>query len=222
MTSAPSALKKRGSTDPRPTMRMAKAAMRQTDAAIGRPLAVISPEQRAELLRAFERGLDVQTACDSAGVGLPTFGRAMVENAVLRAEIKKAQANHVDAALARLRELPAGRWQAAAWELERLYPERFGQGHRPDLSGQVVKVEVTATLCAQMHESWRRFASEVVDVKDVAAASVASEKHNIGYIQSKIGSDASNSGSEGYEVKQGDDRPAELVEPARGPKGGGR
>jgi len=156
--------------------------MREAGAAPGRPLAVMTQEQRTELVSAFERGADVLTACDSAGVGYQVFGRIMQDEPAFRDSIKKAQAVHIQAALARLRELPAGRWQAAAWELERIYPDRFGQGTRPDLSGPVVKVEVTATVCAQMNESWNRFASQIIEVKQVADSAT----HNSSYVQSKI------------------------------------
>lgn len=187
--SAPSAslVRRRAVKDLRPSVRMTKAAMREVGAAPGRPLAVMTQEQRTELVGAFERGADVLTACDSAGVGYQVFGRIMQDEPAFRDAIKKAQAVHIQAALSRLRELPAGRWQAAAWELERIYPDRFGQGSRPDLSGPVVKVEVTATVCAQMHESWTRFASQVVDLKPV----VESANNNSSYVQSKIVSNGS-------------------------------
>jgi hypothetical protein len=156
---------------------------------LGRPRFQLTPAMREAVLTAFRTGADYATACGLAGISVSVLSRWLTEDSELAESVQKSRAEHIQTTLARLRELPAGRWQAAAWELERIYPERFGQGTRPEFSGATVRVEVTATFCAEMHESWKRFSTQVVEVKEDAK----SVSDNSGYIPKVTESSASAS-----------------------------
>lgn len=156
---------------------------------LGRPRFQLTPAMREAVMTAFRTGADYATACGLAGISVSVLSRWLTEDSELAEAVQKSRAEHIQTTLARLRELPAGRWQAAAWELERIYPERFGQGTRPEFSGATVRVEVTATFCAEMHESWKRFSTQVVDFKEDAK----SVSDNMNYIPKVTESSASAS-----------------------------
>ena len=167
-----------------------RAALRAAGGAqLGRPRNQLTPAMREAVLTAFRTGADYMTACGLAGTSVGVLSRWLSEDSSFASAVQKGRAEHIQTTLARLRELPAGRWQAAAWELERIYPERFGQGTRPEFSGATVRVEVTATFCAEMHESWKRFSTQVVEVKEDAK----SVSDNMNYIPKVTESSASAS-----------------------------
>lgn len=148
-------------------MRESKAAVAVADADLtpaprtGRPPRPFNQADADAILAGVESGLDMLTAFDAASVSRQVGNRWLVENQTFALQFKKAQSNHIKSCLSRLRELPAGRWQAAAWELERIYPERFGVGLKPSADA-TVKLEVSAQVCNAMSESWKMFSMQVV------------------------------------------------------------
>jgi hypothetical protein len=96
----------------------------------------LTPEVRQRLLDALRKGSTRKAAAESAGIGYSTFrgwlaaGRSEPEAGLsaLLADIKRAEAEAVVAAVDIIGKAAAGgAWQAAAWWLERRYPEDWGQ-----------------------------------------------------------------------------------------------
>jgi len=153
---------------------------------MGRPRKLYNEAQANAVIAAILRGLDFRTASESEGLSAELVQTWLVENPAFASEFKKAKSKHIESCLTRLKDLPAGRWQAAAWELERIYPERFGQGLKPS-PDSTVKVEVSAQVCAAMTESWKTFVSQVVVKQQVSQLGA----DNLSYISSATKSESS-------------------------------
>ena len=134
-------------------------------AKIGRPARAFEPETAESIVkRVTDDGLPWVVAGDLHGVNQQVVALWVMENEGFALALKKAQAEHVRCTLARLRELPAGQWQKAGWELERIYPNQFGQNARLEVTG-TAKLEINGAVCAQMLDSWKRFRTKVIDVE---------------------------------------------------------
>jgi len=141
-----------------PTVKAARLAVADAGGSrIGRPCREFEPDTAEAITKAIaERGLDMVTAGDMCGVHRQILSRWIQGNEHFASAIKKAQANHIAETLDRLRQLPAGQWTKAAWELERIYPERFSQNQRIEVfSAQ--RLEINATICQQLNEGWKQF-----------------------------------------------------------------
>jgi hypothetical protein len=92
-------------------------------------------EVKEVLLAALREGMPKSHACDLAGLSRRTFydwlDRAedgQVEYAQIAHDIKKAQADFVQARLAEIKKASSGgQWQASAWMLERMFKEDFAR-----------------------------------------------------------------------------------------------
>ena len=100
---------------------------------IGRP-SKFSPEAAAAVLEHVRRGATRGLAANAAGLGRSTFMRWMARGKKERRgpfrdfwdALKKAEAESVMELLQRINAAAErGTWQAAAWWLERRYPEEF-------------------------------------------------------------------------------------------------
>ena len=177
-------------------MRESRAALTVADAnptpaaRTGRPPRPFKQADADAIIAHIESGMDMQTAFDAASVSRQVANRWLVENESFALAFKKAQSNHIKSCLSRLRELPAGRWQAAAWELERIYPERFGAGLKPSPDA-TVKLEVSAQVCNAMSESWKMFSMQVVAKQQPSELST----HNIGCVSSDLKQDPNPTGA---------------------------
>lgn len=113
----------------------------------GRPSLIDDARVREIIISAISLGSSYKAACDYAGISYHTFtnwmrkGRADVENgkntkfAQFFHDIKKAESDAYMRALSAIVEAyTGGTWQAAAWYLERRYPEEFGK-RRLEISG---------------------------------------------------------------------------------------
>lgn len=192
---------------------MANAAMRAAGGPqLGRPTMPLTDATRAAVLDSVRAGADPNSAAAAGGANIQTMQRWLVDYPAFALEYKKSQGEHITRTLSELRELPAGRWQARAWELERLYPERFGTGHRPDQTS-TVRVEISAQICAQMADSWKTFKAKVIDAEDVTHP----DSHNSNYIQlpnkSKVKPSNAHSSDE-----ESDDAPPKVPKESGGDK----
>lgn len=115
---------------------MTKAKTKATPRKIGRPTK-FTPKVRELILSAVREGNYIETAAQSAGINKDTFYSWMVKGETSCAPkefsdfseaIKRARAEAEIQALAVI-QVAANRgiWQAAAWYLERSYPDRFGR-----------------------------------------------------------------------------------------------
>jgi transposase len=103
----------------------------------GRPPLELTPERQQAICAAVAAGNNRQTAAAAAGISERTL-RRWLQDARRRGEespfwpflaaLKKAEAEAVVSALTFInRAARKGAWQAAAWWLERRYPEHWGR-----------------------------------------------------------------------------------------------
>jgi len=145
-----------------PTVKAARLAVSDAGGSrVGRPCREFEPDTGDAITKAIaERGLDLVTAGDMCGVHRQILSRWIQGNEQFASAIKKAQANHIAETLDRLRQLPAGQWTKAAWELERIYPERFSQNQRIEVFSSQ-RLEINAAVCTQLNEGWQQFRANI-------------------------------------------------------------
>lgn len=84
--------------------------------------------RKQRLLDALTAGATLKMAARAAGVSEDTLARWRVRHKGLADEMTQAEASGAVAALAQIQRAAAnGSWQAAAWLLERRYPDDFGR-----------------------------------------------------------------------------------------------
>ena len=116
----------------------------------GRPTKYDADTAKA-IIGAIELGLPYRHACAYGGISEDTFARWRVKYADFAESVKAAEARAVAGRLARIRRAEEDSWQAAAWYLERRYPQEFGRtvqdvnhGGQPDNPTPIVIVKRTA------------------------------------------------------------------------------
>lgn len=84
--------------------------------------------RRGRLLAALEAGATLRMAAAAAGVSEDTLSRWRRNRPGLQAEMDQAEAQGAVKALEQIRAAAqGGAWQAAAWMLERRYPNEYGR-----------------------------------------------------------------------------------------------
>lgn len=108
------------------------------EAAVGRP-SMLTPATANRIVQVLRAGGYVDTACKVAGVNSRTFRRWMVEgdpegedpkfaeHRALRMAVDQARAESETRNVATINQAAPTNWMAAAWLLERQYPERWGR-----------------------------------------------------------------------------------------------
>ena len=81
----------------------------------------------AQICKCIESGLSQHRTADLVGVGRSTLLKWKQTNREFRDHIKRASAVGEQELLKSIRDAKADDWHAAAWMLERLYPERYGK-----------------------------------------------------------------------------------------------
>ncbi len=122
----------------------------------GRPTK-LTPELRAEILRAFKAVRKVSDAACVAGVHPQTVWRWMRDDEVFASEVK--QARHQAKADALLKIRADEDWKASAWWLSHMFPKEFAERSRVD-----VHVEKT-----QMQNQLRDYVGKLHDALSPAA-----------------------------------------------------
>lgn len=86
-----------------------------------------TPDVLAKLTHAIRLGATYRLACDYAGISDASFYKYM-ENPEFSSAIKKAEGDAAEKWLDLIeKSAGSGNWQAAAWKLERRYPEQYGR-----------------------------------------------------------------------------------------------
>lgn len=81
-----------------------------------------------KLCNAIRLGATYKLACDFAGISEDTFANWRKRYADFSERIKQAEGQGVIGWLAKIEEAAnGGAWQAAAWKLERRYPQLYGR-----------------------------------------------------------------------------------------------
>ena len=105
----------------------------------GRPTKLTDEIQQA-ILDALSMGNFVETACAVAGIHKDTFYHWLKladdapngRHAKFRAAVQQAMAQAENDAVSLITAAGTTQWQALAWRLERMYPERWGQRMKVD------------------------------------------------------------------------------------------
>lgn len=152
---------------------------------MGRPTK-LTPERHARIIELIRTGAFADTAAAAAGVHRATYYEWMARGrdcerdddgeAVTEADrafadfhdaVKEAEAVGETLAIGRIQNHSKDTWQAAAWYLERKYPERWGRVDRlkqeisgPD--GGAVEIEAEASVLAFLDERHDRLQEQGV------------------------------------------------------------
>lgn len=93
----------------------------------GRPTK-LTPEAQKRITDAIQMGATYRLACLYGGISEDTFARWRDTNSDFAYAIKEAEGKGVLGWLARIEQAAKdGAWQAAAWKLERRYPQEYGR-----------------------------------------------------------------------------------------------
>jgi transposase len=92
---------------------------------VSRPRA-LDGEAAAKVIEATRKGLTRAVAARAAGISPTTLYKELRENPQFAQAIKEAQASGEEALVDIIKGHAFETWQAAAWLLERRYPERYG------------------------------------------------------------------------------------------------
>lgn len=88
----------------------------------------LTPERQARLCQAIELGATYVHACNYAGISYETFRRWQRENPAFHDAIKMAEGKATVGWLSQIEKAASeGNWTAAAWKLERRYPNDYGR-----------------------------------------------------------------------------------------------
>jgi hypothetical protein len=111
----------------------------------GRPAKYSDPEIIDKLCKELSTGVPLSTACKLAGVGLRSVKRwkqeARCGNEAYKPfwhAIKKAMAKHEQELVNNIKTASLTQWQAAAWLLERCYPNKYGRRNNVSFNGDAV------------------------------------------------------------------------------------
>lgn len=134
----------------------------------------MTPELQAELIKYIKAGNYIETACSVVGVAKQTFFRWMKEGAQrispetieFRDSVEKALGAAEARDVAIIGKAAEKNWTAAAWRLERKFPDRWGRTDKLDLkhSGGIGFVEhkVTAEELTQFKANFGTFFPDLV------------------------------------------------------------
>jgi transposase len=87
-----------------------------------------TPDRIDKITKAIGVGATYTHACNYAGIDLDTFARWRKKYADFAEAIKEAEGKAVIGWLAKIEKAASdGNWTAAAWKLERRYPEDYGR-----------------------------------------------------------------------------------------------
>lgn len=92
-----------------------------------RRLKIHDPDRRSAILEALAVGMPRRHACMSAGISDDTLARMLKSDADFAEQVKAAEASAVERALGQIVAAASDDWKAAAWILERRWPQEFGR-----------------------------------------------------------------------------------------------
>jgi hypothetical protein len=98
---------------------------------------------RDEICRLIATGMPVSHAAAMAGIGQSTLHEWRNRFPEFAEAILAAEAKHVKKQLTRIDRASAKTWQAAAWQLERRYPQHFGRTFAPPEPKEEAEAQIT-------------------------------------------------------------------------------
>lgn len=102
--------------------------------ATGKPTKRTAPIVQ-RILQATEMGATRRVAAQHGGIGVSTLYSWMQDYQTFRDMMDEAEAKRAVRWLARIEAASETSWTAAAWKLERLYPEEYGRKTRTEIAG---------------------------------------------------------------------------------------
>jgi len=109
----------------------------------------LTQEMHDAILKCIIAGLSYRYTCDYVGISENTFmewrrtgeadeekGENTIYSRLFR-EVKKAESSAILMRLKNINDASKESWQAAAWFLERKYPDDFGKKEKHDLGGEI-------------------------------------------------------------------------------------
>ncbi len=125
---------------------------------MGRPTK-LTPETTAKLCEAIRLGSTYELACNSAGVSYNRFNEwrkagEVAKNGKFREfynTIKKAEGDAAKKWLQHVEDAAQdGNWQAAAWKLERRYPDNYGKRIKQQVQSQNIEIDISSLTDDQL------------------------------------------------------------------------
>lgn len=114
----------------------------------GRPTKY-TPETVEKILKAIAVGAPYTHACNFASVGFDAFNEWRAKYPEFAERIKEAEGKAVTGWLAKIEKAASdGNWQAAAWKLERRYPEEFGRRDKVQIDVNKLDADIERELAA--------------------------------------------------------------------------
>lgn len=86
-----------------------------------------TPETVQKITQAIELGATYELACNYAGISYETFRKWMDAKVAFYEAVKTAEGKGATKWLAKIEAAANEHWQAAAWKLERRYPNDYGK-----------------------------------------------------------------------------------------------
>ena len=124
---------------------------KQTKKPMGRPRTEMTPENIEAILRSIRLGLHPERAAQAAGVSLGAFRMHKKRHPDFVRTIKEAETIAEQGFLGRILRHTEKQWTAAAWVLERRWPEQWRKRDGEELKAKVSDKQVTGQ--ASMHEA---------------------------------------------------------------------
>ena len=109
-----------------------------------KPKSKLTPELQEKILLHLRVGAYVETAAACAGIHKDTFyewmkkgARGIAPYAAFAEAVNRAVAESESRDLATILKAAQSQWQAAAWRLERRFPEKYGRNDRVKVEAKV-------------------------------------------------------------------------------------
>lgn len=126
----------------------------------GRP-SKYTPETVDKILKALAVGAPYTHACNYAGIGFDAFNEWRAKYPEFSESIKEAEGRAVTGWLAKIEKAASdGNWQAAAWKLERRYPQEFGRQDKVTIDVHAIDAEIEQRLALMASRSETAIAGE--------------------------------------------------------------
>lgn len=108
----------------------------------------LTPEVQERIVQAISMGATYELASQFGGIHYDTFNEWMKGKPDFSEAVKAAEGRAVVGWLAKIEKAASdGNWQAAAWKLERRYPENYGRtDHRLKIDVDTKQLEALARL----------------------------------------------------------------------------
>lgn len=120
----------------------------------------LTPAARKVAVEMASKGMCISHIAQAIGVGRDTFSDWLVNNSTFASEIKKAEADGIASLMDQIIKAARKNWQAAAWILERRFPQQFARVQLLDVKQRVQPGDVPNTSEADQRaaaqETWRQ------------------------------------------------------------------